>query len=86
MSDTHIKELEAKITELSDLLAKLHSGGTTSKEEFWRIIHGGGWTTPAEFAFTAIVIDAMKSQALSIQSLQRDLLAAARKVNSKVAA
>lgn len=86
MADPHIKELEVKITELSDLLAKLHSGGTTSKEEFWRIIHGGGWTTPAEFAFTSIVIDAMKSHMLSIQSLQRDLITAAKKVGAKVPA
>lgn len=67
-SEAHLKVLDKKITELSDLLAHLGQGKPTS--ELIRIIRGGGWTTPAEFEFATAAIDQVTQQ---VQLMERTL-------------
>lgn len=74
----HIKELEKKITALSDALA--HLGKGTSLQELLRIIHFPGYTTPAEFTFNMALLDAMQAQVGLIEKMGHDLLAGAKQV------
>lgn len=67
-AEKHVKVLDKKITELSDLLANLGKGKPTS--ELIRIIRGGGWTTPAEFDFATAAIDQLTEQ---VQLMERTL-------------
>lgn len=53
----HVRELEKKITALSDALA--HLGKGTTQHELLKIIRFPGYTTPAEFLFNMAILDAM---------------------------
>ena len=76
--DTHIRELEKKISALSDALA--HLGQGTSLKELLRIIHFPGYTTPAEFVFNVAILDTMLVQANALEKLGQDLVAGAKLV------
>ena len=77
----HIKELDKKITALSDALAKLGRG--TSLPELIKIIHFPGYTTPAEFALTVTILDAMQVHAGHLEKMGMDLLEASKKVSNR---
>jgi hypothetical protein len=77
----HVEVLDKKITELSYALA--HLGKGTELSELIRIIKGGGWTTPAEFAFTEAIIDSMQVQVKALSNLNMKLLAAGKLVATK---
>ena len=53
----HIRDLEKKISALSDALA--HLGKGTTLQELLRIIRFPGYTTPAEFTFNVAILDTM---------------------------
>ena len=78
MDDSHIRELEKKITALSDALA--HLGKGTTLQELLRIIRFPGYTTPAEFRFNSAILDAMQAQVSTLDKLGQDLLAGAKLV------
>ncbi len=74
----HIRDLEKKISALSDALAHLDKG--TTLQELLRIIRFPGYTTPAEFTFNAAILDTMLVQANALEKLGQDLLAGAKQV------
>lgn len=77
----HIEVLEKKITALSDALA--HLGQSTSLKELLRIIRFPGYTTPAEFAFSVAMLDAMAHQARLLEQMSEELLGAAKQVGQE---
>ncbi|OEZ99282.1 hypothetical protein JAB9_19250 [Janthinobacterium sp. HH107] len=77
----HIRELEKKISALSDALA--HLGKGTTFQELLRIIRFPGYTTPAEFSFNVAILDTMLVQANALEKLGQDLLAGAKQVVAK---
>ncbi|NRR32239.1 hypothetical protein HSX11_18855 [Oxalobacteraceae bacterium] len=82
--DHHIRELEKKISALSDALAELGRG--TTLQELLKIIRFPGYTTPAEFAFNIGMLDAMHGQAMLIERLGHDLLDGAKQIVGQGAA
>jgi hypothetical protein len=80
-SSKHIKELEQKITALSDSLA--HLGRGTSLRELLKIIRFPGYTTPAEFAFTVAMLNTMQTHSNALAKMELDLLAAGKLVIQK---
>jgi len=80
--DLHVREVEAKVTALSDALA--HLGRGTTLAELLKLIHFPGYTTPAEFAITMAVLDSMSAQVESLTKMQHELVAATKLiVNAK---
>ena len=77
----HIRELEKKVSALSDALA--HLGKGTTLQELLRILRFPGYTTPAEFTFNAAILDTMLVQANELEKLGQDLLAGAKQVVAK---
>ena len=78
MPDAHIKELDKKITALSDALA--HLGQGTSLKELLKIIRFPGYTTPAEFALTVAILDSMHAHTNALAKLETQLLSASKLV------
>ena len=78
MPDVHIKELDKKITALSDALA--HLGQGTSLKELLKIIRFPGYTTPAEFALTVAILDSMHAHTNALAKLETQLLSASKLV------
>jgi hypothetical protein len=74
----HIRELEKKISALSDALA--HLGKGTTLQELLRIIRFPGYTTPAEYTFNVAILDTMLVQVNALEKLGQDLLAGAKQV------
>ena len=74
----HIRELEKKVSALSDALA--HLGKGTTLQELLRILRFPGYTTPAEFTFNAAILDTMLVQTNALEKLGQDLLAGAKQV------
>ncbi|MGK5066617.1 hypothetical protein D3C81_254850 [compost metagenome] len=77
----HIRELEKKVSALSDALA--HLGKGTTLQELLRILRFPGYTTPAEFTFNAAILDTMLVQTNALEKLGQDLLAGAKQVVAK---
>jgi hypothetical protein len=75
----HIRQLEEKVTALSDALA--HLGRGTTITELLRIIRFPGWTTPAEVAFLTAALDHMLGQVVAMEQFQVSVLDASRKVS-----
>jgi hypothetical protein len=68
MSDheTQIRELDKKITALSDALARLGKGTTMQV----RIIRNPGYTTPAELLFTGAIVELIQVQVNTIDPVR----------------
>jgi hypothetical protein len=82
MPDTdHIKDLDKKITALSDALA--HLGKGTSLKDLLKIIRFPGYTTPAEFALTVAILDSMQAHTNALAKLEAQLLVASKLVIQK---
>ncbi|WP_312434538.1 hypothetical protein [Janthinobacterium sp.] len=77
----HIRELEKKVSALSDALA--HLGKGTTLEEFLRLLRNPGYTTPAELTFNHAILDTMQLQVNALDKLGQDLVAGAKQVGSK---
>ena len=71
-----MREVEAKVTALSNALATLGRGTTLA--ELLKLIHFPGYTTPAEFAITMAVLDSMSTQVEALTKMQNELLAATK--------
>ena len=76
--DSHVRQIDAKVTALSDALA--HLGKGTSLRELLKIIRFPGYTTPAELAFTIAVLEGMEAQVRTLAKMENDLLAASKLV------
>jgi hypothetical protein len=76
-----LRELDKKITALSDALAHLGKGSTM--RDVLLIIRKPGYTTPAEFRFTSGLVDAMQGQVNLLNQLGDNLLAGAQAVGHK---
>jgi hypothetical protein len=76
MANFHARDVEAKITALSDALA--HLGRGTTLADIIKLIHFPGYTTPAEFALTIAVLDVMSAHVAALMKLQTELLAATK--------
>jgi hypothetical protein len=76
MANFHARDVEAKITALSAALANLGSGTTLA--DIIKLIHFPGYTTPAEFALTIAILDAMSAQVAALMKLQTELHAATK--------
>jgi hypothetical protein len=81
--ERELKTLDAKITELSNALAKTSQDGGKAMKELLRHIHNPGWTTPAEFAFSRLLIDEMLIQVRNINTQIQGIQQAAEKVGMK---
>lgn len=66
--ESELKILDKKITELSSALAKASHDGGKALHEVLIHIHNPGWTTPAEFAFSNLVLDGILNQLNNINS------------------
>ena len=82
--DIHVREVEAKVTALSNALATLGRGTTLA--ELLKLIHFPGYTTPAELAMTMAVLDSMSTQVGVLTKLQNELVAATKMMVEKAAA
>jgi hypothetical protein len=74
--DSHVRQIDKKVTALSDALA--HLGQGTSLKELLRIIRFPGYTTPAELAFTMAILDGMEAQVRTLAKMETELLAASK--------
>lgn len=83
-NDRHIKLLDEKISDLSDVLA--HLGKGADLKELLRIIRKPGWTTPAEFRLSLALVDSMKLQVDGLAHTSARLLEAAKVVGMEDAA
>jgi predicted lipoprotein len=76
--DLHVRVVDEKVTALSKALADLGRG--TSLRELLKIIRFPGYTTPAEFALTVAIVDAMAAHASVLAKLENDLLAGSKQI------
>jgi hypothetical protein len=76
----HTAKLESKIKELEEVCKSL--GNNSESVELFTIIHRPGWTTVAEVAFAASVIDSLIAQGRNMLGLRSALLAGARQVEA----
>lgn len=78
LDDAHLKDLETKITDLSNALATLGRG--TDLRELLMIIRNPGWTTPAELALVLSLLDSMQAQTKLLTDTSARLLAGSKLV------
>ncbi len=76
--DLHVRVVDEKVTALSKALADLGRG--TSLRELLKIIRFPGYTTPAEFALTVAIVDAMAAHVSVLSKLENDLLAGSKQI------
>jgi hypothetical protein len=78
MEQQHLTRLETQVKELDHSLANL----TNDKDfqEFLKIIHRPGWTTPAEQAFVTGIVDSMLAQTKALTGLKQALMTGSREV------
>jgi hypothetical protein len=77
-SQDHIRELDKKITALSDAMA--HLGQGTSLKELLKVIRFPGYTTPAELALTTTILDGMQAHVGALARMETALLSASQKI------
>lgn len=70
-ANKRIKELEEKITTLSDALA--HLGQGMSLKELLKIIRFPGYTTPAELAFSIAMLDSMQIHGNTLNKIRMEI-------------
>ncbi len=74
--DNHVRQIDKKITALSDALA--HLGRGTGLKELLKIIRFPGYTTPAELAFTIGILESMEAQVRTLAKMEEDLVAGSK--------
>ena len=78
MEKHHLARLESRITEVhSDLKSLVEQQPVT---ELIRIVHQPGWTTIAEEAFFAGLVDSMHAQTKTLLAMKQVLITGAEKV------
>jgi len=78
MQKREISHLEARIKEMREDLTSLADGAPF--QEFLKIIHHPGFTTPAEILLFTGIVDSMRAQAGALLALKRAMVSAAAKV------
>ena len=81
--ERELKILDEMITELSNALAKTSQDGGKALKEVLKHIHYPGWTTPAELAFSKLLIDGVLNQVKSINTQIQGFQQSAEKVAVK---
>jgi hypothetical protein len=74
--DTHVRQVEEKVTALSAALSELGRG--TGLHELLKIIRFPGYTTPAELALSLGVLEGMHAQVRMLTRMEKDLVAASK--------
>lgn len=77
-SEHDIAHLERRIRELSGHLTDM--ADDTDMQELLRIIHGPGWTTPAEYLLVNAIVDAMHEHTKTLVGLKQALINGSRAV------
>lgn len=72
----HITVLHGRVEDVSKLHVSV--GETSDFEEFFRIIHQPGWTTPAELSLIHFLVDNAERAAQQALEARRALLEGAR--------
>jgi hypothetical protein len=80
MASDHAARLEGQVKEFRKYLGDLAAPG--EYEEFLRIIHRPGWTTPAEFAFVSAILDGMVANVRGLAQMKTALLTASKEVKA----
>jgi hypothetical protein len=75
-----LKRLEERIDLLSKSMAKM--ADVKDVKELITIIHKPGWTTPAEFALVAGIVDSMIAHADAMHGLKETLIKGSRAVGT----
>ena len=83
MPSHDFESLERRIGAVRSCFRQL--SGSEDLEELIKIIHGPGWTTPAEHGLVAMTLDSMLAHGQTLINTQQQLLAASREVGSKQA-
>lgn len=78
MANFHARDVEAKVTALSTALA--HLGRGTTLADIIKLIRFPGYTTPAEFALTIAILDAMSAHVDALNKLQSELHTATKMI------
>lgn len=74
--DTHVRQIEEKVTALSAALAELGRG--TGLHELLKIIRFPGYTTPAELALSLGILEGMQAQVHTLAKMERDLVSGSK--------
>jgi hypothetical protein len=76
--DNHVRQIQEKVTGLSNALADLGSG--TGVQELLRIIHFPGFTTVIDVAFITSILDDMTNRVRGLAKMEANLVAASRMI------
>jgi hypothetical protein len=74
-----LSQIEARVKTLSSELAEL--GNEKELREFMVVIRKPGWTTPAEFAFVAGILESMIAHTRALAASKRALLSGGQAVS-----
>jgi hypothetical protein len=72
-----LTHLESRLRDLDKGMRGMSDGGF---QELISIIHGPGWTTPAEFALVMGIVESLHAHTAAIAGLKKSLVAAAHSV------
>ena len=75
MREVDIAHIASQLKAIGNNAAKI--GDASTSEEFLKIIHRPGFTTPAEAKFLTAIVDVMHSQTQSLLDLRAAMQAAA---------
>jgi len=78
MSEEHIATLHARVEGVSKV--HLSVGDTSDFEEFFRIIHQPGWTTPVELMLIHALVDSAERAAEQALQARQSLMDGARAI------
>ena len=73
-----LKQLEKKVTALSDALA--HLSTPDDWKHLLQILRRPGWTTPAEFAFASGILDGFQGHVAALATMKTQLMHASEAV------
>jgi hypothetical protein len=80
MASDHAARLEGQVKEFRKHLSEL--AAPAEYDEFLRIIHRPGWTTPAEYAFVSAILEGMVANVRGLAQMKTALLSASREVKA----
>ena len=80
MANDHVKRIEGLLKDLRGELGKVSAPAPF--EEFLKVIHRPGWTTPAEFALVTGLLDGMITTARALEQMKAALVRGAGDVRT----
>ncbi|MGB2591070.1 MAG: hypothetical protein WBG02_12455 [Candidatus Acidiferrum sp.] len=84
MEKQDLSKIESHIQKIRTAHAALADTGEL--DNLWQIIHGHGWTTPAEAGFLIAALESIDSQTAQLAALRQSVFSAAGLVNTGLAA